>query len=440
MAEGTTSEKADAEDSAAELARLRAENEALKSMAVGKKSRKERHFWRSFGVWVLIVLACVLAVLGTLSSWVRTTTLDTNTFVSTVAPLITNDVVAKAVSDQAVTQLFKAYDVPGKIKAGLDQLEAVIVQAAPKAASLPLSLSSIAEPISSGIESVAKTAATKILTSKAFATVWEKTLRTAHTAMVNIVTGKKNAVVTSQGNTVVLDLAPLLTQIKDKLAAGGLGFLNNVKVPDNFGQVKLFTSEQLGAVKSMVNLLQLLSWVLPLLALIFFVLAVWLAVNHRKALLRSAIGLAIAMLVVLIVLKVAHSQLIGQVKVAENLAAVNVIWNTLLGGLKGAVWGLFSLGVVVAIGAGVAGPSKLATWLRTHFVDFFAKFRERRQKGAEEKSPFYAFTAKYAWWFRIAGFAIAVLILVLIPHISVLAIILTIVILGIYLIVIEMLR
>jgi hypothetical protein len=419
------------------LERLRAENESLKAAA----GKKKRHFWRSFLVWMLIILACFFAITGTLSAWVKTTTLDTNTFVNTVAPLIKNDAVAKAVSDEAVTQLFKTYNVEGQIKTAVTGLQQLIQQAAPAGAKLPdVDLSFIAGPVASGLESFAKTTTQKILQSKAFYTIWSDTIRAGHTAMVNILTGKQGAVVTSKGDTVILNLGALLTQVKDKLAGSGLTFLNKVQVPANFGQIELFTAKQLGAAKGGVHLLQVLSWVLPLLALIFFALAVWAAVDHRKGLLRVGIGLAVAMLLVLIVLKVAHSALFGQIKVAENLAAANVIWNSLLVGLRQVVRGLLALGIIVAVASGIAGPSKLATWLRTHFTDFFKNRRARREAGVEEQSPFYTFMNKYTWWLRGLGFAVAIIVLVAIPHISALAIILTVVILGIYLIVVEFLR
>jgi hypothetical protein len=423
-----------------ELARLAAENEELKAQLAAGGKTKRHHFWRNFLVWLLIILASLLALAGTLSTWVATTTLNTNTFVNTVAPLIKNDAVAKAVCDQAVAKLFATYDVEGKIKSGLSELNDAIKKAVPPNANIPdIDLSFIAGPISSGLETVAKTASLKILQSAAFYKIWQDTIRLAHTAMVNIVEGKKDAAITSKGNTVVLNLSPLLTQIKDKLVAAGLGFLNNVKVPADFGQIELFTADQLGAVKSMVNLLRLVSWLLPLLAFILFIIAVLIAVNRRTALMGASIALAITMLVVLIVLKVAHNQLFGTIKQAEITAATNVIWGSLLAGLYQAVRGMLALGIVVAIGAAIAGPYKWSTWLRDHTAAFFKKWRDRRQ-GGEPKTGFYAFVDKYAWWLRIAGLVIVVIVLVALPNISGLAVLIAVIILAVYMAAIELLR
>ena len=427
--------------SAKEIEKLRAENEALKKRVEASPApARGHHFWRSFTVWLLIILACVFSILGALSIWVKTTTLDTNTFVNTVAPLVKDDAVAKAISEVAAKQLFAKYDVSGRLKTGLENFSKVIEQAAPKDLPIPdINLSFIAEPISSGLQNFAAATARKVLQSDAFYKVWSEALRLSHTAAVNIVKGKSGKVLTSQGDTVVLNLAPLLDQVKSRLADAGLGFLDKVQVPANFGQIELFTSEQLGAAKGLVHLLDTLSWVFPLLALICFVLAVVIASDRRKAVLRSGIGLAIAMLVVLVALKVTHNQLLGLIKKPDILAAAEVIWGTILHGLKQAIWGLLTLGVVAAVASGIAGPSSWAVWTREHVTDFFANWRERRE-GKKGKTKFMEFMDRYAWWFRVGGFALAVIILVVLPTVSGLAVIITVMVLLVYLAVIELLR
>ena len=435
-ASGEPAEKA----SDTELARLKAENEALKAK-VSKVDKREKKggFWRRFTVWLLVILAVIFSVLGVISTWLKTTTLDTDTFVSTVAPLVQDDAVAKAVSDAAVKQLFTQYDVEGQLESGLNQLSDTIRQAAPGLPELPIDLSVIAGPITNGLEDFAKSTSQRILTSDAFFKVWSESLRLSHTAAVNILTGNKDKLLTSQGDTVVLNLAPLIDRVKTRLADSGLGFLNNVQVPEDFGQVDLFTSKQLGVAKGLVRLLEVLAWVLPLLAFIFFALAVVITRDRRKVLMWEAIGLAIAMLVVLVVFRVARNELFGMIKNPTNLAAADVIWATVLSGLKQAVFGLLTLGVVVAVGSAIAGPARWAVWTRTHVGDFFKHWRERRE-GKKGKTPFMAFMDKHAWWFRIGGLAVAVLFLVLLPHVSALAVLLTVVVLLVYMGVIELLR
>ena len=426
--------------SPAEMEKLRMENEALRAQLAEGGTGKKHHFWRSFLVWFLIVLASILSLAGALSVWVKTTTLDTNTFVGTVAPLVRNDAVAKAVSDAAVTRLFQTYDVSGQIKAGLNELTAAIQQAAPNNARIAdLNLSFIAGPISSGLESVGKTAAQKVLQSAQFYAVWQKALTEAHTVMVNIITGKQNAVVTSKGDAIVLNLGELLSRVQAQLVDAGLTFLNKVQVPANFGQIELFKTAKLDSIKSYVKLLNTLSWVLPLLAFIFFVVAVLIAPDRRRALMGAGIGLGIAMLMTLIVLRVAHNQLLGQIKKQEFLAAADVVWGTLLSGLVQALRGFLALGIVVAVGAAVAGPYKWAVWTRGNVTGVFKDRRERRE-GVKGKGPVATFVDRYAWWLRGAGFVIALIVLVALPNISGLAVIIAVIVLAVYLAVVELLR
>lgn len=425
-----------------EIARLKDENEALKSKLADLESSGPRGagFWRTFASVVLIVLACLFALGGALSTWVKTTSLDTDTFVSTVAPLIQDDAVASAVSNIAVDKLFEAYDVEGELSQQLGQIDAAIRRNLPPNAPSPdLSLSAIAGPVASGLENLARTIAGNVLKSDQFRVVWENTLRGGHTAMVNVLTGRGEAVLTSEGNTVVLDLGELISRVKDELTKSGLTFLEKVDVPDNFARVDLFTSEQLGSIKSAVDLLDTLSWLLPLLSIVFFVLGIFAAGNRRKALMGAGIGLAAAMLVTLVVLKVAHREVIGLIKAADTVAAADVIWNTVLSGLKQAVRGFFVLGLFVAVGATIAGPYKWSVWLRSNTMGFFEGRRARRE-GEGAGKPVNEFVGKYAWWFRAGGFAIALIVLVALPAITALALILTAVILAVYLGIIELLR
>lgn len=440
MAEERNEEKPGERSQAKELEKLRADNEAMKVQLETKK-KKRGGFWRSLLVWFLVVLACVFSLCGALSVWVQTTTLNTNSFVGTIAPLVKNEAVADATTDIAVKELFKAYNIEGQIRTGLDELSKAIDKVAPKDLELPdINLSFIAGPISSGLQDFAKTAAKKFLQSEVFYKTWEKSLRLAHETTVNIIKGKKGELITSKGDTVVLDLGELLKQVKAELVKSGLGFLEKVEVPADLGQFELFKAEQLGMAKSLVRLLDLLSWVLPLLALIFFVLGVVAAKDRRKALMGAGIGLAITMLIVLIVLKVAHGQLLGKIEDAGILAAANVVWGTVLGGLKQAIWGLLVFGVVVAAGSAVAGPYKWAVWLREHVADFFKNWRERRGADAEARGALAAFVDGSKWWFRAGGLVVAIIVLVFLPSISALAIILTVVILAIYLAAVELLR
>src|SRR5690242_14447420 len=87
-----------------ELERLRAENAKLSA----RISRRLR--WRSAGAWLLLVLGCGLAVLALVAVWLRTTLLDTDRYVQTVAPIAAQPAVQNAVADKLETAIFARVD------------------------------------------------------------------------------------------------------------------------------------------------------------------------------------------------------------------------------------------------------------------------------------------------------------------------------------------
>ena len=408
-------------NSASELERLRAENATMKEeLATKKKPRGS--LWRSFLVWFLIVLACLTTFGGAIAVWVRTTTLDTDSFVKTIAPLFQEDAVAAVISKEAVDALFKEAEIAKHLEEAL-----------------PEDLKFIADPLSSGLESLAELAAKEIIISDQFQWVLEKMLRLTHSEAVAVIRGETAVKLTEEGK-VILDVKELLTNVRDQLVADGMDFLKDISIPESAGQIVLFEADNLGMVKGVVNLLDTLNWVLLLLALVFFVAALLIAKDRRKALLGAGVGLAIAMALSLIILRLTRAELLGQIENKEIYEAAGIIWNRVLSGLVGTNWGALALGVLVAVGAAIAGPYNWAVSLRRNTAELFQSRRERRKGGEKATGPVGTFIAAHAWGLRIAGAAVATIVLLLIPSLSVLAVIITAAIYALYLVAIELLR
>jgi len=406
-----------------EVERLRKETAALRKEVEKQKEKKEKKpfNWRNFVAWILIILFFIAALATPVAVWAHETVLDTDNFVKTVAPLISNDTVAQAISNKAAEELVKELDVDNRLEKAL-----------------PEDLGFLAGPITGVLQDLASRAAKEILTSSQFEYIWEKALRFAHSTALEVIKGDQVLEVTTEGK-VVLNLSELLQEIKDRLVDNGLTFLENVKVPDDVGQVTLFTSSELGLVKEGVDILDTLNWLLPLLAVLFLAGAILISTDRRKFLLIAGVALALAMAVLLIILDFTKSELLNKVS-AANLPAAEVIWNTMSGGLVSASAGLLALGVVAAIGAAIAGPYKWATWLRTNVGDLFIKWRDRRQRGDMEPGPVGKFVQTYRMAFWIAGFAIVVIVLLAVSKVTVGLVIGLTIGLVVYLLLVELIR
>ncbi len=415
-----------AEELRAETERLRAEKAALEAELAKKGKPARGHFpWRGTIAWILIVLACLMAILAPIAVWAKTTFLNTDNFVETVGPLITDETVAQPLSTEIADRLFIGLDIENRIKEALQEV-------------IPDKLAFIAGPISSGLKSLTQKLTYEVLTSSQFQTVLDKILRVTHSTAVGIIEGDK-AVSVSSGGEVTLDVGELVTNVKNRLVDAGLTFLEKVPIPEIDKTIVLFTSSQLGMAKQSVDLLNTLGWFLPILALVLFAAAVLISEDRRRYLMIASAALALAMALSLMVLDLAKGELLGQVKNPANLDAATFIWNTVSANLIKANVGLLTLGIVGALGFAIAGPYAWAVWLRRKSEYLFALLRERRLEG-KESGPVGIFFAAHIWGLRVAGVAVLFGILWLVRPLSGVKVIVALGIYLVYLVICELLR
>lgn len=407
----------------AEVERLRAEKAALQAELQGKKVKERKPFpWRNLVAWILVVLAFIMAIAAGPASWAHDYLMDTDRFVATVAPLIRDDAVAQAISDRAASRLVEELDVQ-------DRLDRV----------LPDQITFIAGPITSGVETLAQKTAKTILQSDQFYWVWERILRFSHSTAVATVRGEGALELTSEGD-IVLDIGELLQELKARLVDAGLTFLEKVPVPAGAGTVVLFTADELGLVQGLVHLLDTLNWVLPALAILFLVAAVLISTDRRRFLLVSGITLTLAMAISLIGINYGKNYLLGQIQVPTNLTAAQVIWTGVVSNLTQILAGFLALGVVVSVGAAVAGPYKWAVWLRTKTAHLFAAWQDRRRRGVKEPGPVGKFVEAHKMALRVGGLVLVLFILLLLPEVTAGAVIGSAIALVVYWAVIELVR
>src|SRR5262245_49173012 len=162
---------------------------------------------RARGVFVvlLLVLGCGLAPLSLLAVWTRTTVLDTDAYVDTVAPLATNQEVIDAVANRVTERVMTATDLQDRL---VDALPPRAAAAAPA--------------MTSAVEGVVHEAAVRILSSEKCDELWEAANRRAHTQVIAALTGETDRGVTVRDGQVILDLSDVADQVRAKVKS--LGF------------------------------------------------------------------------------------------------------------------------------------------------------------------------------------------------------------------------
>ena len=306
-------------------------------------------FWRRFLVGFLVVLGCLLVPLSILGVWVHSTLLDTDQYVETVGPLVDDPAVQAAVATRLTNLINDNADIEGEVRD-----------------LLPTQAQRLAPTIAAAAEQAVAAAATKIVESDQFSTLWKEINRRAHGRVVALLQGKGTDTVSTKNGEVVLHLDPLVDAVKKQLNDRGISFFDSVQLPsDAKNGIVIFSSQDLRSAQNAVDLLDTLYWVLPVLVFVVFAAAILLSGNRRKTVLHGALGVALATGILLVAFNTGRSFYLDALPSTVNRAAAADVYDQELTFLRDSVRTVFFLALVVAIGAWLAGPGHFATRIRT---------------------------------------------------------------------------
>jgi hypothetical protein len=399
----------------AELERLRAEVATLRSQvgegaagdgrpaAVGRGARRR---WRTIVAALLIVLACVLAPLSVVAIWTRNQVTNTDRYIATVSPLASDPAIQNAIADQITAQVFTYIDVQGLTTQAVEALSERGLS--PEVAS---QLEAFAVPIANGVQSFTRTQVGKVVESDAFADAWVQANRVAHAELVKALTGEGGGAVTVENDTVSLNLAPFIQTVKQRLVDSG--FTLAARIPEVNASFVLFQSEDITRARNGFNLLNTLGVWLPIITLILLVVGVYVAKDHRRALVGAALGVAISMVVLALGLAVFRAIYLDAVpaQVLPHDAAA-VLYDTIVRFLRLGLRTVLVLGLVVAGGAFLTGQSVTAVRTRQGLAGAIGWLQGSAEQAGLRTGPVGTWVGANKRALRIAAVAAAALALV----------------------------
>jgi hypothetical protein len=334
-----------------ELVRLRREIQAVRT---GPRLRRGFR-WRSVLATVLIVLGCVLAPVAGVSVWIHNQVSDTDRFVRTMSPLVSDPDVQNALTNRLTATVFQYVDVQGLADDAVDALGA---QGLPP--QLTDRLSTLTPTLTSAVTGFVHDKIAELVASPAFASAWNQAIQVAHRQMVTLLSGESGSVVV-RGDTVYLDLAPFIDLTKQRLSQAGLTAVD--LVPEVHPTVALAKADTLVRAQSAYSTLDTVARVLPWIVLLLLVVGVYLARNRFRALVGAGLGLGLAMVVLAAGLLVARSLLIGAVPAAAAPATASG-FDIVVAYLRLGLRAVLVLGLVLALAGFLAGRSESAVRIR----------------------------------------------------------------------------
>lgn len=356
---------------------------------------------RAAAAAALVVTASVLLPAAGVTVWVRNEVLSTDRYVETVAPLARDPAVQAAAADRIATRIAQELDLRALTADLLDDVSA--------------RFEPLAGVIAAGAEDVIRDATVRVVESDAFAQAWVRANRFAHEQLVDVLTGREGAALTTDEGRVVLDLGPAAARVAAELEerlgitvpASVLGRLDDV-------EFTLFASQDLARAQRAAELLDRLAWGSVLLALALYAAAVLVAPDRRRALGWVGTGLAVASALTLVGFAFARTRYLEALPPTADRAAAEAVFDTLTRFVRDGFRALTVVGGLLVAAAWVAGPSPAAQRLRA--VAGRAAVRGDGAAPAPAPGPVSRWVGAHAGGLRAAIVAVALAVVVWWEH------------------------
>ncbi len=341
----------------------------------------------------------MLAPVSVLAVWTATEVASTGRYVATVEPLAHNPAIQTALTDKITTAITSHLNVTGVTDQAAAQLSAKgFTRVGPL-------LKSFAPSVSGAITGYVHSAVHKIVTGPRFARVWVQANTIVHQELVKALSGQGGSSVKVRNGQVVLGLGPFISLVKQDLVKRGFTIVS--KVPYVNPTLTLFSAKYLVKAQTGYRLINGLKIVLPILTLLLLALGVYVARGRRRALIGAGLGLAASMLVLGAGLLIARGILLNRV---PNPAAAGALFDALVQFIKTALRTLLVLGLMVAAGAFLSGPSVTAVRTRHALASGLGWLRASGEHAGLRTGPVGTWTYAHRKVLRIGAVALAALI------------------------------
>jgi len=300
---------------------------------------------------VLLVLATILLLVSILTIFVKRQMLDNTAWNNATAQIIQDPKVQTALATFTVNQLYANVNVAQALEQRL-----------------PPNLDALAPTLAGALQQPATQGVKLALERPKIQQLFIRVSAITHQKLINVLENKTGYGISTGNGDVTLDLHQLVVEIGTQL---GISSSTLAKLPGKAGTITLLKSDQLSAAQAGVQAVRVASVWLLVLVLFLYGLAIYLARGARRATLRNA-GLAFAFVgLACLVLR----QLLGNY-ITNSLAspgyepATHRMWliGTAVLGQIGAACVLY--GVIAALAAVFAGPTRGATALRRRLAPF----------------------------------------------------------------------
>lgn len=323
---------------------------------MAEPARTSKRATHRVGASVLVALGSLAAFFAVVALWVNRQVMDTDNWTDTSSQMLEDTAIRTALSGYMVDQLYANVDVAAEIRTAL-----------------PPRAQPLAGPAAGAVRNLAERVANELLQRPRVQALWEQSNRTAHEAFLRIVKGGGPAVSTNNG-VVKLDLGAMLQQLEGRTGVGGR---LAARIQPGDVQLTVMRSDQLGFAQDVARVLRPLAILLVALMLVFYGAAIAVAGSRRRETLRAAgFGLIAAGALALIVRSLGGDAVVNSLASTEAVRpAAESVWRIGTSLLVQAATAAIVYGVIIVVGAWLAGPTRAAVTSRRALAPYLAEPR-----------------------------------------------------------------
>lgn len=375
-----------------ELARLRAENDNLRS-----RLQMRARIRKTVSV-VLVFLSILLVIASTVAVWSYRTALNTDRFMDSVEPALEDPALYDALSEVVYTQVIDALDLETRVANRLAQVDEYLSETLTEAIDIDErgqallsrvdrpSLEALAPAIASALEERVQRIVDRVVTSDAIRQRLPELVRQVHEAAVALLRGNTADlpnVYTADGE-VLLNLVPIiadvLRQVVDEIreflpdvdlpdvvatAAGAgrqqLAEALHAQLPEDFGQVTLMSEDALGEAQQALNRLDRYVWVIVLITVAVLALTIATAVSRRRIILILGGGIILGLILGAVVIRRLRRAVLEEIDSANGERAAAVFLNETIGSLRNVALIIGAVALIALVAAHLTGRPTWAT-------------------------------------------------------------------------------
>jgi hypothetical protein len=296
-------------------------------------------------VWTLIVVASLIGLGTILTIWVHRQMLDQQYWRKASAELVQDPTVRSNLSVYLVNSLYDNVNVADAL-----------------GERLPADLKPLAGTVAGALRQPLTDATNRLLESSRAQQLFVDASSVAQQKLVNVLENKTGHGISTGNGVVTLDLSQLVTELGTQL---GISQSALSRIPPDAGRITVMRSDQLSTAQAGVQAVRILNTLLLVLVLGLFALAVYLAVGERRRTLRN-VGWAFVLvgLATLVARRLTGRYAVDALTTPTSHAAGERVWLIGSSTLAEIGWAAVIYGIVVVLGAVLAGPTEPATAVR----------------------------------------------------------------------------